>query len=141
MYVSRAQTIDVKMSESDFKSFYNDLVKLIEKYENKTNLKLEQNLDFDVVKIFGEKVNSITRAQMGIDDAIELAYTTAEHHPYWGILYNCMDISKTVLENWNSTISNEDLDDIKWHLKEIENNCVNVENHAKENNSSKVRDK
>ena len=42
------------MSESDFKSFYNDLVKLIEKYENKTNLKLEQNLDFDVVKIFGE---------------------------------------------------------------------------------------
>ena len=141
MYVSRAQTIDVKMSESDFQSFYNDLVKLIEKYENKTNLKMEQNLDFDVVKIFGEKVYSITRAQMGIDDAIELAYTTAEHHPYWGILYNCLDISKTVLENWNSTISNEDLDDIKWHLKEIENNCVNVENHTKENNSSKVRDK
>ncbi len=141
MYVSRSQTIDVKMSESDFQSFYNDLVKLIEKYENKTNLKMEQNLDFDVVKIFGEKVNSITREQMGIDDAIELAYTTAEHHPYWGILYNCLDISKTVLENWNSTISNEDLDDIKWHLKEIENNCVNVENHAKENNSSKVRDK
>ena len=77
------------MAESDFKLFYSDLVKLIEKYENKTTLKMEQNLDYDMVKIFGEKTESLIRAKIGIDDAIELAYTTAEHHPYWGILYNC----------------------------------------------------
>ena len=33
------------MAESDFKLFYSDLVKLIEKYENKTTLKMEQNLE------------------------------------------------------------------------------------------------
>jgi hypothetical protein len=129
------------MAESDFKLFYSDLVKLIEKYENKTTLKMEQNLDYDMVKIFGEKTESLIRAKMGIDDAIELAYTTAEHHPYWGILYNCLNISKTVLEQWNDNISNEDLDEIKWHLKEIENNCINIETHSKENDLSQVRDK
>ena len=123
------------MTESNFKSFYNDLVKLVEKYEDQTTLRIEQNLDDDTVKIFGEKIDSVIRAKMGIDDAIELAYTTAEHHPYWAILYNCLEISKTVLEKWNNSISKEDLDEIKWHLKEIENNCMNIENNSKENNS------
>ena len=102
---------------------------------------MEQNLDYDMVKIFGEKTESLIRAKMGIDDAIELAYTTAEHHPYWGILYNCLEISKTVLEQWNDNISNEDLNEIKWHLKEIENNCRNIETHSKENDLSQVKDK
>tara|TARA_B100000929_G_scaffold217228_1_gene173946 strand:- start:7350 stop:7739 length:390 start_codon:yes stop_codon:yes gene_type:complete len=129
------------MAESGFKLFYNDLRNLIEKYENHTIIKLEHDLEHDIVKIFGEKIDSVVRAKMGVDDAIELAYTTAEHHPYWAILYNCLEMSKTVLEKWDGCISKEDLDEMKWHLKEIENNCINLENHSKENNESQVRDK
>ena len=128
------------MSESDFKSFYNDLVKLLEMYQ-KTSIKMEKSFDYDIVKIFGEKIDSVIRAKTGLDDVLELAYTTAEHHPYWAILYNCAEISKSLLEKWHDDISKDDLDEIKWHLKEIENSCKNLENHSTEKHSSKVRDK
>ena len=128
------------MSESNFQSFFNDLLKLIEKYDE-TTIKVEKNLDYDTVKIFGEKMDSIFRAKTGLDDVLELAYTTAEHHPYWAILYNCAEISKSLLEKWSGDISKDDLDEIRWHLREVENSCKNLENHSKENDSSKVRDK
>ena len=116
------------MSESDFKSFYNDLVKLLERYQN-TSIKMEKNFDYDIVKIFGEKIDSVIRAKTGLDDVLELAYTTAEHHPYWAILYNCAEISKSLLEKWHDDISKDDLDEIKWHLKETENSCKKLENN------------
>ena len=128
------------MSESDFKLFYNDLVKLLERYQN-TSIKMEKNFDYDIVKIFGEKIDSVIRAKTGLDDVLELAYTTAEHHPYWAILYNCAEISKSMLEKWHDEISKDDLDEIKWHLKEIENSCKNLENYSTEKDSFKVRDK
>ena len=81
--------------------------------------------------IFGEKMDSVTRAKLGIDDAAELAYTTAEHHPYWAVLYNCTEITKTMLEKWHDEITPEELDEIKWNLKEIQNSISNIENKLK----------
>jgi len=120
------------MSKSNFKLFYNDLLKLVSQYDQKIAIKTEENLDYDSIKIFGEKMDSVSRAKLGLDDVLELSYTTAEHHPYWAILYNCAEISKSLLENWHDNISKDDFDEIKWHLKEIENSCKNLENHSKE---------
>ena len=120
------------MSESNFKLFYNDLLKLVSQYDQKIAIKTEENLDYDSIKIFGEKMDSVSRAKLGLDDVLELSYTTAEHHPYWAILYNCAEISKSLLENWHDNISKDDFDEIKWHLKEIENSCKNLENHSTE---------
>ena len=87
------------MSDNSFQTFYEELKLLVEKFENKqTQIKVESDLDFDSIKIFGEKMDSVTRAKLGVEDAAELAYTTAEHHPYWGVLYNCIEITKTILE-------------------------------------------
>ena len=72
-------------------------------------IKMESDLDYDSVKIFGEKMDSLTRAKLGMEDAAELAYTTAEHHPYWGVLYNCTEITKTILEKWHDEITSEQL--------------------------------
>ena len=59
---------------------------LVEKFEKKqTQIKMESDLDYDSIKIFGEKMDSVTRAKLGVEDAAELAYTTAEHHPYWAV--------------------------------------------------------
>ena len=82
-----------------FKSFFNELLTLVEKYEKKqVMIKVENEPDYEFVKIFGEKIDSILRAKTGLNDVSELAYTTAEHHPYWALLYNSYEISKTVLE-------------------------------------------
>ena len=110
------------------KSFFNELLTLVEKYEKKqVMIKVENEPDYEFVKIFGEKIDSILRAKTGLNDVSELAYTTAEHHPYWALLYNSSEISKTVLEKWNDTISPEEMNEIKWHIKEIENSCKKLE--------------
>ena len=74
------------MSDNTFQAFYEELKILVEKFEKRQMLiKVESDLDYDSVKIFGEKMDSVTRAKLGVEDAAELAYTTAEHHPYWAV--------------------------------------------------------
>ncbi len=103
-----------------FEDFYNDLSSLVEKYEkNNTPLKLEQDLDNNIIKIFGEKITALARAKNGLNDVAELAYTTAEHHPYWNVLYNSSEIANTILEKWTGKLSKEDADEIAWQIKEI----------------------
>jgi len=105
---------------ASFEDFYNDLANLVEKYEkSNTPLKLEQDLDNGIIKIFGEKITALARAKNGLNDVVELAYTTAEHHPYWNVLYNSSEIANTILEKWTDEISKEDVDDMEWAIKEI----------------------
>ncbi len=104
-----------------FEDFYNELETLATKHEkNNTLIKIEKDLDNNIIKIFGEKISELARAKNGLNDVTELAYTTAEHHPYWNILYNSCEITNTVLEKWRDKISNEDKEDIKWAIKEID---------------------
>ena len=113
---------------TSFKSFFEELLVLVEKYEKKqVMIKVESEPDYEFIKIFGEKIDSILRAKTGLNDVSELAYTTAEHHPYWALLYNCSEISKTLLEKWNDKITSEEMNEIKWHIKEIENSCKKLE--------------
>jgi len=112
-----------------FENFYNDLLDLAKKYENQNiPLKIEQDLENNVVKIFGEKINSLRRAKSGLNDVVELAYATAEHHPYWNLLYNSSEIANSVLEKWKDTLSEEDLSDIDWALKELEQTLEKIKN-------------
>ena len=117
MHVGRASEIILM---TDFETFYHDLLEFAKKYENQNvPLKIEKDLENDIVKIFGEKITSLSRAQNGLNDVTELAYTTAEHHPYWNLLYNSSEIASTVLEKWKSSLSEEDFDDIDWAIQKI----------------------
>ena len=103
-----------------FENFYNELAIMAEKYGKKNvSLKLEKDLDNDIIKIFGEKITALAKAKNGLTDITELAYATAEHHPYWNILYNSSEITNTVLEKWTNEISKKDIEEIEWAVKEI----------------------
>jgi len=105
---------------SKFDSFYNDLLFLINSHgTNKTPLKIEKDLDANIIKIFGENITALARAKNGLNEVTELAYATAEHHPYWNLLYNCSEIANTILENWEGKLSKKDICDIEWSLKEL----------------------
>jgi len=118
MYACRASEIILKLT--NFEDFFTDLEKLVKKYgKNNTMLKVEQDIANDIIKIFGENITALARAKDGISEVTELAYTTAEHHPYWNILYNSSEIITTLLEKWGDKISKEDAADIEWALKEI----------------------
>ncbi len=118
MYVSR--TPEAWHIMTTFEDFYNDLVTLAEKYEKKNvSLKLEKDLENGIIKIFGEKITALARAKNGLNDVTELSYATAEHHPYWNILYNSSEIANSILEKWAGKLSKEDTDEIQWQIKEI----------------------
>lgn len=113
----------------NFENFYHDLLDLAKKYEAKNvPLKIETDLENDAVKIFGEKITSLERAKNGLNDVTELSYTTAEHHPYWNLLYNSSEIATSVLEKWRDSLSDDDLSDIEWAIKELTRTLEKIKN-------------
>ena len=104
---------------TNFEDFRQDLFDLVKKYHPDIPLKIEEDIENNIIKIFGSKMTSLARAQNGLNDMTELAYTTAEHHPYWNLLYNCSEIANTVLDKWKNSLSSDDFKDIDWALKEI----------------------
>ena len=125
MYVGRTSEAILEMASFD--AFYNDLLELVNKHEkNNTPLKVEKDLETNIVKIFGENITALTRAKNGLNDVTELAYATAEHHPYWNLLYNCSEITNTILERWKSELSKKDISDIEWSIKELKQSLEKI---------------
>ncbi|MEM2856522.1 MAG: hypothetical protein QW416_05410 [Candidatus Nitrosocaldaceae archaeon] len=73
----------------------------------------------EVIKVYKTNIDVIKMANVGLEDALEVAYTTAEHHPYWGLLYHTLEISKRILERWDTNLDEEDLDEIAWRIEEL----------------------
>lgn len=110
------------MSEITFSEFYESLVKLVKSFEQKNILlKLHPDLEANIIRIYGEKTDSIRLAKVGLEEISELAYTTTEHHPYWNLIYNSSQILKIVLEKWDDNLTKEELDEISWNTDEIKN--------------------
>ena len=125
MYVGR--TSETILNMTSFDAFYNDLLELVNKHEkNNTPLKVEKDLESNIVKIFGENITALTRAKNGLNDVTELAYATAEHHPYWNLLYNCSEITNTILDKWKSELSKKDISDIEWSIKELKQSLEKI---------------
>ena len=79
----------------------------------------------------------VSRAERALYDIQELADSTAEHHPYWVLLYNCSQISKSVLEKWNDNLNEEDLNEIRWMISELENSYSNLKNKVDQDSKDK----
>ncbi len=114
---------------NNFENFRQDLIDLVKKYEHDVPLKVEEDIENNIIKIFGAKITSLARAQNGLNDMTELAYTTAEHHPYWNLLYNCSEIANTVLDKWKNSLSSDDVADIEWALKQINQTLEKIKNN------------
>jgi len=118
---------------TNFEDFYKSLLDLSKTFEEKDlQIKIEEDLNSDIVKIFGERISALSRAKNGLDDVTELAVTTAEHHPYWNLLYHCSQISKTTLEKWNQDLTEDELDEIKWSINELKNTCEKLKDRLQE---------
>lgn len=111
---------------SSFSEFYQSLLQIKKTHEKSTHIKIEHDSDNEIVKIFGEKTSSLARAKNGLEELLELAYTTAEHHPYWNLLYNTSQISKVLLEKWDDNLSLEELHDMEWCIKELQHACAKL---------------
>ena len=79
----------------------------------------------------------VSRAERALYDIQELADSTAEHHPYWVLLYNCSQISRSILEKWNDELTEEDLSEIRWMISELENSCNKLKNKVGQDSKDK----
>jgi len=79
----------------------------------------------------------VSRAERALYDIQELADSTAEHHPYWVLLYNCSQISKTILEKWDDDLTEEDLSEIRWMISELENSYNKLKNKVDQDSKDK----
>ena len=79
----------------------------------------------------------VSRAERALYDIQELADSTAEHHPYWVLLYNCSQISKLILEKWNDELTEEDLSEIRWMISELENSYNKLKNKVGQDSKDK----
>lgn len=110
------------MTENAFSEFYQSLLKLAKSFEEQnTSFKIQPDFDANIIRIYGEKTDSIERAKAGLEEVSELAYATAEHHPFWSILYNSSQILKLALEKWNDELTKDELDEILWCSDELKN--------------------
>ena len=100
---------------------FNEVKTVLEKLENKEKITTKVGVDRDanIIRIYGEGSDNIQRASSGLAEMLELAYTTAEHHPYWSILYHAVEISKAVLEKWESDLTADQIGEISWRCDEI----------------------
>ena len=115
------------MTNATFDDFFKSLQELIKSYEKKNlMIKTQSDLESNIVRLFGEQMSSLARAQSGLDDVFELAYTTAEHHPYWNVLYHACKISKINLDKWDGELTKEELDEISWSIDELKNTCEKI---------------
>ena len=81
--------------------------------------------------------DQVSRAERALYDIQELADSTAEHHPYWVLLYNCSQISKSILEKWNDDLTEEDLSEIRWMISELENSYNKLQNKVDQDSKDK----
>jgi len=126
------------MTEPSFTDFYKSLLDLVKTFEEKnTILRVEEDLALNIIRIFGEGIDSVSRAKNGLEEVVELSYTTAEHHPYWALLYNCSQISKSILEKWNDDLTEEDLSEIRWMISELENSYNKLKNKVDQDSKDK----
>ena len=93
----------------------------LDELESKDGISTKVGVDKNagIIRIYGEGSDYIKRASSGLEEILELAYTSAEHHPYWAVLYHAAEISKTALEKWESELSADQISEMSWRCDEI----------------------
>ena len=83
------------------------------------SMKVVVDTDSGIIRIYDQDTDSLKRAASSLHDLLELSYSTAEHHPYWSLLYNATEILKTILDKWLADFSRDEIDDMSWRIEEL----------------------
>ena len=95
------------------------LVELFNKEEG-ASVTISVDKESGVIRICNQEDTTIVKkASSALSEVLELSYATSEHHPYWGILYHATEISKTILDEWDSNLSKDAISEMSWRADKI----------------------
>ena len=105
---------------SSMEKVIDEVKKLVDHLQGQgVTLQIRADNELGIIKIYGEGSDALKRALAGLHEVSELSYTTAEHHPYWGIIYHAGEISRLALEKWNDELTHDELSEMEWRTEEI----------------------
>ena len=104
---------------TEFDDFCSALQELVDRF-GKRGTHLRIKMDGDAIRILGEGATALSQARRGAEEIEELASATAEHHPYWNLLYQCAQITEIVLDRWDDEIAGDEADQIRWSISELD---------------------
>ena len=124
--MSKDHVIDDKKSKGDSEIIFKNIIQFIN--ENKYDEEIQVRVDYDneILKIYRLNSGVLDRANAAISEILDLSYNSAEHHPYWMLLYNASEIVKSVLEAWNSELSKDQVSEFYWRLEEIKSSLDRI---------------
>lgn len=100
----------------------------LKKIAERLSISVQVSVDEEnnMLKVYTDGADMLKRARSGLRDVLELAYTTAEHHPYWSIAYNAAEILNILLERWNDVLERNEIDELKWRANELKHAIDNI---------------
>ena len=120
-----------------FEEFLVALEELVQEYTKAgLAIRLKKNPDDTIIQVCGQHATPLARAKSGLDDTLELAYTSAEHHPLWNLLDNSAEISMIVLDKWHNDLTKSEHDQIRWHIQRLERSLQVLDDNKPDSNSS-----
>ncbi len=124
--MSKDHVIDDKKLKGDSEIIFKNIIQFIN--ENKYDKEIQVRMDYDneILKIYSLNSSVLGRANAAISEILDLSYSSAEHHPYWMLLYNASEIVKSVLEAWNSELSKDQVSEFYWRLEEIKSSLDRI---------------
>ena len=104
-----------------YHAFYHELLGLVRRHaDGGVTLRVKHDADNRIIRLTGPEATPRARAASGLEDVAELAQSTAEHHPYWGLLYHSSEVADAALRSWDGALTTGQAADIRWSIREIE---------------------
>ena len=112
----------------EFETIYKKILSLVNELKNEgIDVKLEVEKESGFLGLYTSKYTTLENAKNGLKHVLELSYTTAEHHPYWNMLYNASEIINIVLDSWHNDFNDDQIKEMFWRNNEIKYNLTKLE--------------
>lgn len=99
------------------------LADLIEEVARSSDLAVRTARSPGSVSVSGPDSTPLLRARAALEELDALALETAEHHPYWHVLWACCQVLSAVLEGWDSGMTREDAEQARWSASQLAGSC------------------
>ena len=110
-----------------YRDLCSELFDVVRRYSKRgVHVRVTHDEENEIMRIAGPRTTQAAMAAAGLEEILELAQVTAEHHPYWGLLYNLSDVADSILKEWNGTMSADQIDSIVWSLSEMSSMIENI---------------
>ena len=110
---------DNTASDSDIELIFKNIIQFINEKEYNEKIQTRINSDDEILKIYSNNCSLLHRTKSAASEILDMSYSSAEHHPYWMLLYNASEIVKSVLDAWDSKLSNDQISEFNWRLEEM----------------------